>query len=243
MFSKLKNQPHLQTPLVMIACPTYDKVWAETATCVFNLTHSHSYRTMVSFFRGGLIHRSRNELAKLFLKHEARPDYLLFVDSDMLFKPEALEQLLADGKDIVTGNAFSRQYPAKPVVGTFDPVKIGKVNIMIDFQKEALQPVDSCGMAFTLISRRAMEQVVAAHHRPFNIIFFPDTDGELPEDSAFCWRAKEAGLQVWLDSRVQIGHIGDVVFDERDFEAGKEELLRRLGLKKQQEDKPEGQST
>jgi cellulose synthase/poly-beta-1,6-N-acetylglucosamine synthase-like glycosyltransferase len=212
-------------PLIFIACPAYDKVWAETATCVINLTHSSFYNVIVSFFRGGLIHRSRNTLAKVFLEHEAKPDYLLFVDSDMLFKADALEQLLLNHKDIVTGNAFSRAYPCKPVVGTFDMERPGRVIHMLDYQKDALQPVDSCGMAFTLISRRALEQVGP---RPFDFIFFPESDGELPEDSAFCWRAKQKGLQVWLDSRVQIGHIGDVVFDERDFEASKEDLIEKI---------------
>ena len=104
----------------------------------------------------------------------------------------------------------------------------GVVNTMLDYRKGELQPVESCGMAFTLISRRAAEQVMAVHARPFDPIFFPETDGELAEDSSFCWRAKEAGVQVWLDARVQIGHIGDVIFDERDFEASLPQLREEL---------------
>lgn len=226
MFSKLNKRP----PLVLIAVPCYDKVYAETATAVINLTKSQRYESIVSFFRGGLIHRSRNTLAKLFLEHPTKPDYILFVDSDMVFKADALEQLMDDHKDIVTGNAFSRQFPVKPVVGTFDQSRPGRVIHLLDYKKDALQPIDSCGMAFTLISRNAMEKV---GKRPFDFIFFPESDGELPEDSAFCWRAKQAGLQVHLDSRVEVGHIGEYVYDERDFEASRpqlEEKLKEAGL-------------
>ena len=219
---------HKKKPLVFVAIPTHDQVWAETATCVFNLMNSPMHDTMASFHRGGLIYLSRNTMADLFLKHPAKPDYLLFVDSDMVFKRDALENLLLDHKDIVTGNAFSRQYPVKPVVGMFDPELHGRVRILVDYQKDALQPIDSCGMAFTLISRRALEKVFAHHWAPFNPIFFEETHGHLPEDSSFCWRAKEAGLQVWLDSRVQVGHIVDVIFSEEDFEAGKEDLAKRI---------------
>lgn len=172
-----------------------------------------------------MVHLARNTVVKAFLDHKHRPDYLLFVDDDMVFKHDALELLLADHKDIVTGNAFTRAYPVKPVVGMFDPVRKGRVSVLIDYKKDALQPVDSCGMAFTLISRNALEKVGP---KPFDLLFFPETDGELHEDSSFCWRAKEAGLQVWLDASVQIGHIGDVIFDERDFEAGKEELKQLM---------------
>lgn len=223
MFSSLKKPT-----LVMVAVPTYERIWAETVTCINNLHASGSYRFFTSYFRGGIIHRSRNQLAHTFLHHPTNPDYLLFVDSDMVFKQDALERLIDNRKDIVTGNAFSRKYPVKPVVGTFDQVRKGRVDVMLDYRKNELQPVDSCGMAFTLISRRGLEKVTAVHPRPFDPIFFPETDGELAEDSSFCWRAKEAGVQVWLDARVQIGHIGDVIFDERDFEAGLPQLREEL---------------
>jgi len=221
MFSKLKLK---KPPLVLIAVPCYQQVWAETATCVLNLTHSAAYDSIVTFHRGGLIHRSRNQLVRLFLDRPEKPDYLLFVDSDMMFKADALQQLIDDHKDVVTGNAFTRKYPVRPVVGRFSTERDGEVETLINFEKEALQQVESCGMAFTLISRRALERV-GPH--PFNFIYFPETDRELPEDSSFCWNARKAGLQVWLDSRVQVGHIGEVVFDERDFEAGKEDLLKQ----------------
>uniref|UniRef100_A0A832I553 Glycosyltransferase family 2 protein n=1 Tax=Eiseniibacteriota bacterium TaxID=2212470 RepID=A0A832I553_UNCEI len=226
MFSKVRK--HLETrPLVMVATVCARQLWPETATCIISVLNSPQYRAFSLFHRGSVIHLARNTVAKAFLAHPNKPDYLLFVDDDMVFKHDALEKLLADHKDIVTGNAFSRQYPVKPVVGMFDtdPAKKGRVHVLLDYKKDALQPVDSCGMAFTLISRHALEKVGP---KPFGFLFFPETDGELHEDSSFCWRAKEAGLQVWLDSRVQVGHIGDVVFDERDFEAGKEELIKLM---------------
>lgn len=222
MFSKVRK--HIETrPTVMVATVCARQLWPETATAIIGVLNNPQYRAFSLFHRGSMLHTARNTVAKVFLEHKNRPDYLLFVDDDMVFRHDALEQLLANHKDVVTGNAFTRQYPVKPVVGMFDtdPAKKGRVSVLIDYQKDALQPIDSCGMAFTLISRNALEK---AGPKPFDPMFFPETDGELHEDSSFCWRVKEAGVQVWLNSSVQVGHIGDVIFDERDFEAGKEEL-------------------
>ena len=227
-FNQLIRKQNQHLPTVLIAVPCHRQVFTDTMTCVVNIMQSKAYRSRVMFHQGGLIHRARNTVAEYFLNHEEKPDYLLFVDDDMVFQGNALEQLLADHKDIVTGNAFTRKFPVRPVVGHFDEERLGRVNTLVEYQKDTLQPVDSCGMAFTLISRRAMEQVVAVNKHPFNFVYFPETDGELPEDSAFCWWAKKAGLQVWLDSRVQIGHIGSIIYDEVDYEAGKDQLIKLM---------------
>ena len=228
MFSKLKHQ-RTHIPTVLIAVPCHRQVFTDTMTCVVNIMQSsQAYRSRVMFHQGGLIHRARNTVAEYFLKHEEKPDYLLFVDDDMVFQGDALEKLLSNGKDIVTGNAFTRKFPVRPVVGHFDPVRLGRINTLVEYKKDELQQVESCGMAFTLISRKAMEQVTAVNKHPFNFIYFPETDGELPEDSAFCWWAKQAGIDVWLDSRVQIGHIGSIIYDEVDFDAGKDQLIKLM---------------
>ena len=42
--------------------------------------------------------------------------HILFVDDDMAYKPESLEQLLSHDLDIVTGLYLSRAFPHQPLI-------------------------------------------------------------------------------------------------------------------------------
>jgi hypothetical protein len=37
------------------------------------------------------------------------------------------------------------------------------------------------------------------------------------EDTTFCFRATQDGEKIWCDSRIKAGHIGNYVFEEKDY--------------------------
>lgn len=100
-------------PSVMIATPMYGGMC--TGAYVLGLMQTvqkfHELRVPVFWAQVGnesLITRGRNDLVRLFL--ERGFDYLMFIDADIGFGPEAVPLLLAADKDIVCGI-----YPKKEV--------------------------------------------------------------------------------------------------------------------------------
>jgi hypothetical protein len=82
--------------------------------------------------------------------------------------------------------------------------------------------VDATGMAFTLITRRAIEAMVPGwptfeerQSMPPPPVF--KWTGELGEDFLFCREAKAAGLRIFVDTSVKVGHVAEITVDERAF--------------------------
>ena len=39
------------------------------------------------------------------------------------------------------------------------------------------------------------------------------------EDVAFCWRARQCGYDIWCDSSIELGHVGNCIVTRKYFEA------------------------
>lgn len=85
---------------VMIATPVYDgKLDIEYMVSVRKLESELAKRGIdsnVCLVRGMVVHRARNLLVSMFVK-DASATHLLFIDSDMEFRPEAVLRLLDSG--------------------------------------------------------------------------------------------------------------------------------------------------
>ena len=77
---------------ILIAVPCMDMVSARFAQSLTTLKKVD--QCVVSFIMGSLIYDSRNKLAAYALQMEA--DYILWLDSDMVFQPDTLERMLKD---------------------------------------------------------------------------------------------------------------------------------------------------
>jgi hypothetical protein len=163
--------------------------------------------TMVS---NSLVYDAREELGRQLLASDA--DYLFFLDNDMTLDPRTPVLLARHKKDIVTAKAFKRVPPYSPCFYT-------KVQVRADGQKEmaiplqygeGLLPIEGCGLACALIHRSVFEQTP----QPW---FFPMP--ELGEDLAFCYRARQAGFEIFCDTTIQCGHLGMTQILEKDFQA------------------------
>jgi len=176
-----------------------------------------------------LVHRGRNCIIKRFVQSDF--DYLLFVDSDMVWPAEVLWHLLAHKLDIVGGMYFRRVRPHHPVFAKH-------LNLTKDdaFEESAppgpgLHEVAGVGMGFTLLSRRVCEKMCEKYPMPFQYMEVRGGEGELSEDYTFCHRAAtEFGFKVHLDADLgaHLQHIGTAAFDAEDWMAYKRHESQRL---------------
>ena len=65
---------------------------------------------------------------------------------------------------------------------------------------QGLQPVDRIGTGVLLVARR----VFTAVHEPW---FAPAFDGDDGEDMSFCAQAQQAGIALWADTDINVGHL------------------------------------
>jgi len=193
----------------------------------------------INTFRDNIVF-ARNKISSIALERKA--DYLLFIDDDMVFEPDALIKLLDNKKDITGALTFLRREPHEPSIytknsdgETYDPVIMWKPNSLID--------IDALGMAFTLIKSDVfikMKKISQFRNQIYG--FF--THFPLPgEDLNFCTRAKEIGFEIFCDTSVVAGHIVEKIISYGDYMAMAEDkilsLKRHIAQRKYDANKPQ----
>jgi GT2 family glycosyltransferase len=163
-----------------------------------------------------LVYVAREKMAEYAI--EQGYDYVLFLDSDMTPPPDALTKLLAYNKDIVCGAYYTRKPPHTPCF--FNRVTLDS-NIVCECMTEyprGLVEVEAAGTAFMLIKTDVFRSIYQAGRS----CFFPIVG--IGEDIAFCLRAREQGYKIYVDTALQIGHIGTVVYGEEAYLSGKRSI-------------------
>jgi hypothetical protein len=103
----------------------------------------------------------RSTLAEYALAMEGC-EGLLFIDHDILFTPEGVDQILesCDGSRGVVGAAYSMRSPGSKMIGAIDvPACQGRP--IVFFEGGGVYPALYLGMGFTAIHRDALEKIVA----------------------------------------------------------------------------------
>jgi len=140
-----------------------------------------------------------------------KSDYLVFIDTDIAFPPEALGQLIAHGKDVVGGNYYEKRLPLVSTVKLLGQAFDGQM-VQRTFPTAPFQ----CAAVATGFLCLDLKRVVQCMAPPY--FCFGTKDGKLRagEDVEFCLRARKAGLQVWCDPTISLWHIGDYFFGPND---------------------------
>ena len=185
---------------LMVAVPTTDYVHAEFMKSLVGLTKKLAKDGVdfdVQIIGGTLVYWARNRLARRAV--EGGYTHVLWLDSDMTFGPNIVDDLLWCGKDMVCGVFVSRRPPYGPCVYTSieDPENMVKVE---NFGTEPFR-VDGCGFA-TVLTAVSLLDAVQTHFGPC----FQPTE-KYGEDIAFCDRVKQLGREIWCEPTVRPGHI------------------------------------
>ena len=203
---------------ILIAVPCMDQVPAQFAHSLATLTSYGIEDTQISvwFNLGSLVYTSRNEIAKKALLDEA--DLVMWFDSDMVFNPDTLKNMLEiidAGADMVTGIYYRRTPPFTPTIfKTMDIDDAKQEAVWTEFDEIPTEPFEVAACGFGCVLMRT-EMFVAVFGK-FGNMFSPI--GNVGEDIAFCWRARQCGYQIIADPRIALGHVGHTIITKEFFQ-------------------------
>ena len=134
-------------------------------------------------------------------------DYMLQLDSDMTFPPDALCKLLERDKDVITGVYVGKGENHKPVLFTElhkDDENSGPYGLkhgLNELMKDDVFEVKGCGAGFLLVKEHVIRIMLIHKHEWFRPY------AGLGEDVSFCQRCTELGVKVYADRTIPMGHI------------------------------------
>lgn len=173
------------------------------------LLGSQKYEIKILFSNAFPISVARNELVLEAL--EKGFDYLLFLDTDMLFPNNIIDLLLNMKKDIASALYFSKNPPYRPIIrkkhgNSYAVVKQVDLNKIIE--------VDAVGFGSILIKRQVFEKIQEKEGLPF-FQLMDARDIPVGEDVYFCEKAGKAGFKIFVNTGLICGHIGSIIVDEK----------------------------
>jgi hypothetical protein len=208
----------------MIAMPAYTGVvhmatMRSLMTDTISLIDRGDRFTFVDDIGNAAIADCRGVIATKFLISDC--DELVFIDSDVAWEKDALLKLIDHSVDLVAGI-----YPQRvdPLAWTckWDESK----NELWADSDTGLLEVEAIPSGFMKISRNCLQKMIEAfpqmyyHHSAPNKEFYslfesyvaPNTNNKFGEDYSFCYRWRSIGGKVWIDPEINMGHIGNKIF-------------------------------
>lgn len=197
------------------------------ATALWDVNGPRHIANYLQEWSSANISAARNTLVSRFLGDASQPEWLLFIDSDMQWRHDAIDQMLAVAdREMVPilgglcfGSAHGRLFPTLYTLTKRD----GKLTCVraVDYPRDQLVRCDATGAAFLMIHR---DVLVAMRDRQFNRTFpwfmEQELDGDaVGEDIAFCLRARQMGYPIHVHTGIKIGHHKSTVFTEEIFDA------------------------
>ena len=174
---------------------------------------------------GPRIEDARNGIVEGFLASNS--EWLLMVDSDMTFPPDALHRLLqvADPDDVpvVGGLCFGYQQGLGPFP-TLYSWGTGGARVMFDIDSyPELCPVDATGAAFILFHRTIFETHRVDTPLPWFRRSIHD-DQMVGEDITFCIWLRQEGVPIHVLTSLEIGHVKQFTWDRESYEANRPDI-------------------
>lgn len=201
---------------ILIAVPSMDSVPAVFCQSLSMLEKTGN--CAIAFQVGSLVYDSRNSLGKKALDMDA--DYVLWLDSDMVFEPSLLKDMLKtmedNNLDILSGIYYRRSEPYTPVI--FKDTHLNGMKCVtseFDTIPEGLFEIGSCGFGCVLMKAQVLFDVLAKFHDLFSPV------NRVGEDISFCIRARECGYKIFADPSIKLGHASHTIVTRQFFEAYK----------------------
>lgn len=213
---------------ILISLPCYGGMVNEkTTTSLFNLgkllVRNNIDHGIMTVANESLITHGRSRIANFFINN-TEFEYLFCLDADVAFSPEDMLKLYSYQKPIVSASYPMKTLPIRHCYELYNPVKLcGN-----------LVKIGGIGMGFVLIHRIVFEKLnkyyselkyfpglnnsnypitEKEYHNSYHYFAEMNKEGKyLGEDMSFFHRVSDIGYDVWMDTSIELQHIGSHVF-------------------------------
>jgi hypothetical protein len=216
---------------VLICIPAMGQMMnAQTAATLYSVGQLLTKRGIpnrLSWYAAADIEDVRNLFVTVWYDHCPQFSHLLFIDADMGFDPQLVEDMLYFDKQVM-GAIYARRKSEVSIVGTLE-----ENHGLKDITKGFLKSPGGLGTGVMMISREAVTTMLEKMPhlsdtracslldgstefnlkrilRCFKKIDEPDLI--LSEDMAFCHRHIQCGGEIWANVAYRISHIGPFDF-------------------------------
>lgn len=200
---------------ILVCCPTSTQINVQTVACIQSLGLPTIYVS------DSLVYQAREIAVDTCIKNKY--DYLLFIDSDIIFTIEDFNKLISNiskTNGIISGLYFGRKGNHEPVIYSkvserkYDKygniIKNSYTQIENNINNELIN-IEGCGMGFCLIPCDILKKVISKYH-----VCFEPMNG-LGEDLSFCKRVTNVNYNIVCDTKIKVGHIGEYIYTEKDW--------------------------
>lgn len=157
--------------------------------------------------RGSILPQIRQNLVEGAIKVDV--DYVLFIDSDMMFPADLLHLLMDAEKNVVACNCPTKSLPSNSTARVYSPE--GMKSVYTEFDSTGILEVDRIGTGVMLVKTSVFKKL----QRPFFRVGWDSGRKEfIGEDWEFCRVLKASGEKLYIqqDASKLIGHIGSFMF-------------------------------
>lgn len=198
---------------LLIGVPTLDYVHVEFMQCLMKLALKLKGQGVpfdIDIESGTLVYFARDRIAKKAINEGYT--HVLWLDSDMIFNDDLVDDLMFCGKSFVTGIYHARRKGYASVI--FKDISINSIERFEEYPNDTFQ-IAGCGFGCVLTETELLKAVCMN----MGTMFTPLPD--LGEDIAFCKRATDLGYKLWCEPSVVCGHIGHITIYPEDHELWK----------------------
>jgi hypothetical protein len=195
---------------VLISSPCHDMVYTyysnSVVKSIMNL-YENKVNCAINYesFFATYIHEGRNAIAKHAKNVGA--SHIIWVDTDMLFTPDAFRILIEHDLDFVGVNYSSRKPPFKYTAGMWNDDKKTYDTIPTLDTSTGLQKVDGIGFGLCMMATHLFDLL----EKPwFDYEYMPNDDMHMGEDYLICRKLREKGVEIYVDHDLskQVKHVG-----------------------------------
>lgn len=201
--------------LIAVPCHDYlDVEFIRSLEALARRLHKDNVDFEIRFEAGTLVYLARDTLSDYASKNCFT--HVLWLDSDMVFSDDVLEQLMETRAEIATGVCRSRH-------GKYNICLYKNQHEMFTEIPDKIFEVFACGFACVLTTTMCLEHVSEKNNgHPFEPTKY------FGEDLQFCIRAGGMGYRIMCNPEAKVGHVGritiwpDSVEELRSYNSKKE---------------------
>lgn len=197
-----------------VCIPTRDTLHSAHALSLAELVKFNTMNdidTHVFMDASTILLTQRERLATMAL--ELGAEYMLWLDSDIVFPATTAVRLMAHNEPIVAANYVRRQFPAKGVA--YGTIGEWEKPIPFDVQDELVE-IEGIGMGCILMKTDIFKEIPKPW---FEFGWSPDSNDFLGEDMILCQKIAHAGYIIKLDTALsqELRHLGTYGFGPQDL--------------------------